>query len=105
MKTLGRIPLFFAVLLLTLAAGLRAQDVEFNTLLFQTTFKIEGSAGPGSISFGTGFFMAKPIPESTKFQYVLITAKHVLEGIQADTATLNLRRKTNDGWQRVRYPI
>lgn len=104
MKTLGAF-LHSALLLLAITSGLRAQDIEFNTLLFQTTFKIEGSASPGSVSFGTGFFMAKPVPQSPKFRYVLITAKHVLDGIQADTATLNLRRKTNDGWQRVRYPI
>jgi Trypsin-like peptidase domain len=82
-----------------------AQDTEFNTVLFQTTFKIEGPGEPGTVTFGTVFLMSKPIPDSTKFRTVLITARHVLEGIHGDRAILNLRRRTASGWQRVRYPI
>jgi len=83
----------------------RAQETEFNTVLFQATFKIEGPAGPNSVTFGTVFLMSRPIPGSTKFKTVLITAKHVLEGVSGETAVLNLRRRTASGWQRVRYPI
>src|SRR5437773_368258 len=39
----------------------RAQETEFNTVLFQATFKIEGPAGPNSVTLGTFFFMTKPI--------------------------------------------
>src|SRR5947208_15734260 len=49
--------------------------------------------------------MSKPIAGSAKFKTVLITAKHVLEGVSGDTAILNLRRRTASGWQRVRYPV
>src|SRR5262249_55334136 len=74
--------LFGIVLLLTIPAGLRAQDTEFNTLLFQTTFKIEGpGASPGSLSLGTVFLMAKPITNTTRFRSVMITARHVLDNI------------------------
>ena len=98
--------LFAAVILLVMSAPwLCAQDVEFNTLLFETTFKIEGPASPGTITFGTVFLMSRPIPGSARFRYVMITAKHVLDGIRGDTATLNLRRRNNSEWQRVRYPI
>ena len=83
----------------------RAQETEFNTVLFQATFKIEGPAGPNSVTLGTVFLMSKPIAGSTKFKTVLITAKHVLEGVSGDMAILNLRRRTASGWQRVRYPI
>src|SRR5256712_10440917 len=83
----------------------RAQETEFNTVLFQATFKIEGPAGPNSVTLGTFFLMSKPIAGSAKFKTVLITAKHVLEGVSGDTAILNLRRRTASGWQRVRYPI
>src|SRR2546428_3669701 len=83
----------------------RAQETEFNTVLFQATFKIEGPAGPNSVTLGTFFLMSKPIAGSAKFKAVLITAKHVLEGVSGDTAILNLRRRTASGWQRVRYPI
>ena len=98
--------LFGIVLFLTIRAGLRAQDTEFNTLLFQTTFKIEGpGASPESLSLGTVFLMAKPIPNTTRFRSVMITARHVLDSIHGDTATLNLRRRTESGWRRARFPI
>ena len=97
---------FAVIVLLIMAAEVCAQDTEFNTLLFQTTFKIEGpAASSGSVTLGTVFLMGRPIPGSTRFRNVLITARHVLEGIRGDTATLNLRRRTNAGWQRLRYPI
>src|SRR5260370_5994139 len=100
--------IFIAVLLgflgtVALPAG--AQDTEFNTLLFQATFKIEGPSSPGSATLGTVFLMSRPIPDSSKFRTVLITARHVLDGISGDTAILNLRRRTASGWQRVRYPL
>src|SRR5439155_14391522 len=101
-----------AILMLIIAAspatGLCAglQDTEFNTLLFQTTFKIEGPGfQPGTVTLGTVFLMSRPVPESNKFRTVLITARHVLEGIRGETAILNLRRRTATGWQRLRYPI
>jgi trypsin-like peptidase len=98
--------LFTTVLIALASSGLRAQDTEFNTLLFQTTFKIEGPGPlPGSVSLGTVFFMAKPVSDSKRFRFVMITARHVLESIQGDTATLNLRRRTDTGWRRARYPL
>src|SRR5262245_65627485 len=94
------------LLLLVITPALRAEETEFNTLLFRTTFKIEGpGASPGSLSLGTVFLMAKPIPNTTRFRSVMITARHVLDSIHGDTATLNLRRRTESGWRRARFPI
>ena len=94
---------FIAILSITVSSGAairaEAQETEFNTLLFQTTFKIEGPAEPGALTLGTVFLMSRPIPDSAKFRTVLITARHVLEGIRGDTAILNLRRRTASGWQ------
>lgn len=104
---MATVRVFIAILSITIALGMRiaaeAQDTEFNTLLFQTTFKIEGPAEPRGVTLGTVFLMSRPIPESTKFRTVLITARHVLEGIRGDTTILNLRRRTASGWDRVRY--
>lgn len=109
MRMFNRKYFFIAILSITVSSGAairaEAQETEFNTLLFQTTFKIEGPAEPGALTLGTVFLMSRPIPDSTKFRTVLITARHVLEGIRGDTAILNLRRRTASGWQRVRYPI
>ena len=99
---------FIAILAIAVSSGTSiradAQDTEFNTLLFQTTFKIEGPADPRGVTLGTVFLMSRPIPDTVKFRTVLITARHVLEGIRGDTAILNLRRRTASGWERVRYP-
>src|SRR5207244_7992069 len=71
---------FIAVLSITVALEMRipaeAQDTEFNTLLFQTTFKIAGPAEPRAVTLGTVFLMSRPIRESAKFRTVLITARH-----------------------------
>src|SRR2546421_238796 len=90
MRMFKRKYVFIAILSITLSSGARiraeAQDTEFNTLLFQTTFKIEGPAEPGARTLGTVFLMSRPIPDTAKFRTVLITARHVLEGIRGDAA-------------------
>src|SRR6266481_2477746 len=102
MRMFNRKYFFIAILSITVSSGggirAEAQDTEFNTLLFQTTFKIEGPAEPRGVTLGTVFLMSRPIPESAKFRTVLITARHVLEGIRGDSAMLNLRRRTASGW-------
>src|SRR5467141_3543762 len=109
MRMFNRKYFFIAILSITVSSGAairaEAQETEFNTLLFQTTFKIEGPAEPGARTLGTVFLMSRPIPDTAKFRTVLITARHVLEGIHGDAAMLNLRRRTASGWQRVRYPV
>lgn len=63
-----------------------------------STFKIFGPADltkPGSISTGTGFLVGRPVPgDPNHLYYILVTAAHVLNGIQGETATLVVRVKT-----------
>ena len=73
---------------------------ELNTLLMHATFLISGPAvgQQGRISFGTVFVMGVPYKDNPKIAHiVLVTAAHVLEGIAGDNASLQLRRKSDDG--------
>lgn len=93
---------FFLIGLLVLPASLNAQTKELNTIMMQATCKI---VAKGSI--GTGFIIGKPDPDNPgKAFYTLITAAHVLEAIQGNTATLILRVKDDSRtWKRVEWPI
>lgn len=89
------------------AAGSR--DIELNTVLMESTFMIQGPAIQG-MSLGTVFVIGKLIPngDPMRARYVMVTAAHVLEEIQGDTATLLLRRlvdeKTN-AWIKVPHLV
>ena len=77
----------------------RAAEMEINTILMRSTFKI---AGQGSL--GTAFIIGKPAPgDSQKLFYVLVTAAHVLKDIKEEQAILFLRKKQNDGF--LKLPI
>lgn len=78
---------------------------ELNTALMESTFKIEGQAGQGKTT-GTVFIMGRPTSDPKTLRYVLITAAHVLEGIQGDMAMLYLRRKVNEtDWILAPFPL
>ncbi len=85
------------------------QDIELNTVLMESTFLIEGSSGPGQTTLGTVFVIGLPLvahPEQARL--VLVTAAHVLEGIQGDFAILHLRRKVDAStnlWTQVPFPL
>src|SRR5216684_6099497 len=92
------------VILFTLNLPLQAQNqvdptnFELNTVLMESTFKIEGRTASGQQTIGTAFVMGRPYDkppadQPTKAAYVLITAAHVLDEIRADTAVLHYRRK------------
>jgi hypothetical protein len=75
---------------------------EINTMLMETTFLILGpSSHPGEEAksrCGTGFvIMRLAEPDSSRGQWVLVTAKHVFEDIRGDTATMNLRSRNAAG--------
>ncbi len=88
-----------------------AEDFELNTVLMESTFRIEGRNAQGQPTMGTAFVMGRPYPnqlpnQSQKARYVLITAAHVLEEMQGESTTLHLRRKTDaTNWGRVPFPI
>jgi len=102
------------VAFLLLLQGASAQDrknLELNTILMESTFKIEGRNSQGQPTIGTVFIMGRPFPNQAvdkpqKARYVLITAAHVLDEMQGDTALLHLRRKSDDdSWVRFPFPI
>lgn len=86
-----------------------SQDIELNTVLMESTFMIDGPSGPGQTMIGTVFVMGIPLAtQPTHARYVLVTAAHVLEGIQGDFATLHLRRKVDAStnvWAQVPFPL
>ena len=79
-----------------------AEDVvELNTALMETTFKIGGPAKPpnaGRPSLGTGFVVGKLVKtDNNRGWFVLITAEHVLDGIDGEDLTIVFRKKEPDG--------
>lgn len=81
---------------------MNAENFELNTALFESTFKIEQVIAPNQSIVGTTFVLARPYPsEPNKGRFVLVTAKHVLEGMKGDDAVWHLRVKDGSGqWQR-----
>ncbi len=66
-----------------------SDQIDLNTILMRSTFKIAGKE-----NLGTAFIIGKPVPgDSQKLYYVLVTAAHVLRGIKEDQAILFLRKK------------
>lgn len=80
------------------ASAQQASRVELNTLLMESTFKIEGRG-----SIGTGFLLGRPYPNRPgQSRPVLVTAAHVLEDAQGEQATLVLRRRRGAlDWERL----
>lgn len=73
---------------------------DINTILMKSTFKIVGANG----KMGTVFILGKP-SSSGQEHYVLVTAAHVLEGIDGETATLLLRRKEGHTYIKNPYSL
>lgn len=91
------IVLVFAMLGVSLGAF--SQKIELNTALMESTFKIQGAArgNPLLTSVGTVFFLGRNSgTKPSQSYFVLVTARHVLDGI-ADEATIVLREKQPDG--------
>lgn len=77
-----------------------APNKEFNTLLFHSTFRIQGphNVKPNQTSFGTVFVMGLPKKATDTVGFaVLVTAAHVLDNIAGDAASLLIRRRNPDG--------
>jgi len=80
------------------------EHFELNTILMRSTFKIQGENG----YTGTAFILGKPLKKNLnkpRAFYVLITAAHVLENMKGDKATLFLRRKVGNIYEKIPYPI
>jgi hypothetical protein len=74
----------------------------------ESTFSIEGHTAQGP-TLGTVFIIGIPIPNQPERGWlVMVTAAHVLEEMQGDTAVLHLRRRVDERtntWMRVPSPI
>jgi S1-C subfamily serine protease len=85
------------------------KPVEFNTLMMESTFKIEGPSveTPGQTAVGTGFLVGKPMPNNpARLYFVLVTSAHVLADIKGEWATLILRVKTSSApYERATHKI
>ena len=83
--------------LFLLAGSLQADQEDLDTQLMCATLKIRHEK-----STGTGFFLYRPDPRSTRRgQFVLVTAAHVFENIPGDEATLHFRRESAGVYQKV----
>jgi hypothetical protein len=112
MKKFLPIGLIVCIILIgTDASSQTEKDYDINTAMMKATFKIEGRTAQGQPTIGTAFVMGRPYPhppvdQPQKARYVLITAAHVLNEMQGDTAILHLRRKGSmDNWVRIPFPI
>lgn len=92
--------ILFTILLLPVMLSAQ-EELELNTVLMNSTFRIEGSGKTGTI-FILGKLSKK---DSSKAFYVLVTANHVLNDIKTDTATLFLRKVLNKKFLRLPYTI
>jgi hypothetical protein len=82
-----------SLVLLLLAGPLPAGQEDLNTELMRATVKISHDK-----STGTGFFLCRPDPrDSSRSQFVLVTAAHVFENIPSEEATLFFRKKEAEG--------
>ena len=73
-------------------------ETDFNTAMMKNTYMIEGNG-----SIGTAFLSGISNKQDTKFFNILITARHVLDGIKGDSATLYYRIMQNDKFIKVPY--
>jgi hypothetical protein len=103
-----------AVLLCCVAAlSQRPDQPDLNVILMQNTFLVVGpTKTPGLSTLGTVFllmrpFSVQPAKEYTSGRVVLVTAAHVLEEMNGDTATIFLRTHQGERWiiQPARFSI
>lgn len=99
---LGVILVLLAGTAYTADEGEQQKWYEINTVLMESTFKIEG---PNSI--GTGFLIGRPyLNDPSKSRLTLVTAAHVLEEIQGENAVLVMREKSEAGkWLKQRQVV
>lgn len=73
--------------------------VELNTLLMESTFRLQGPTSEDSVLIGTAFIFDLPCEEDPK-KAVLVTAGHLLDSLRSDRALLGLRAQRWDGtWE------
>lgn len=98
MKT--KLLLIIIVVFVTHFIVLSQYNTDFNTTIMRATYKIEGQNGLVGSAFIVGQRMKL---DSTRGYYILVTAKHVLDDMQGDSAILYVRFKQNDEYIKVPY--
>lgn len=80
---------------------------DLNTVMMESTFRIEGQAPNGAQVIGTGFLMGRPLVKKPgEGRVVLITAAHVFNDMAGDSVSLVMRRQSSDRrWEEVRVPV
>jgi hypothetical protein len=75
---------------------------DLNNALMRSTFLIEGKTSATQVGYGTAFLVGRQLKKDpNRSAFVLVTAKHVLEMITENTATLHFRVKDSAGvWHR-----
>lgn len=76
-----------------------AVQPDINTILMSSTYKIEGENG----NVGTVFILGKPSSVGGRYYNVLVTAAHVLDDMNGDSAILFLRRKEGNKYFKTPY--
>ena len=95
------IPILISIVFFFISFVIAEETFEINTFLMRSTFKIIGEN-----SIGTVFILGKPCKENPdKAYYVLITATHVLANMKGDKATLFLRKKINNLYEKLPWEI
>ncbi|MBA7497906.1 hypothetical protein ES704_00640 [subsurface metagenome] len=95
------IPILISIVFFFISFVMAEETFEINTFLMRSTFKIIGEN-----SIGTVFILGKPCKENPdKAYYVLITATHVLANMKGDKATLFLRKKFNNLYEKLPWEI
>ena len=77
------------------------KQLDVCTILMRSTYKIQGNK-----SLGTAFIMGEPSQDSPeKSYYVLITAAHVLDGMNSEVAVLHLRKQEGEHFSKLLFSI
>jgi hypothetical protein len=97
--------LCFLVVLASVTSLANDKPLELNTVLMQATVRLDGMTADGP-KVGTGFIMGRPIPNSARARYVLITANHVLDDIKSHVVMLTTRKLgATAGWEKVQVTV
>jgi hypothetical protein len=73
--------------------------IDLNTLLMESTFKLQGTTAGDSLLFGTAFVFDLPCKEDPD-KAILVTSHHLLDSLQGDRALLGLRdQRWDDSWE------
>ncbi|MFC1682970.1 trypsin-like peptidase domain-containing protein [Candidatus Zixiibacteriota bacterium] len=73
--------------------------VDLNTILMESTFKLQGTTSGDSLLFGTAFVFDIPC-QGDPGKAVLVTSSHLLDSLYTERALLGLRDKNWDGsWE------